>query len=83
MSALAKEKYEEILEVIARESEIKSMARAHARKAKNAEKCRHKELSTKFNCSMRKVHEKSLSERKPKIKDPSLREILNTYYAEF
>lgn len=83
MSVLAREKYEAILEIIARESEIKPMTRAHTRKVKNVEKRHHKELSTEFNCAMRKVHKKSLSNRKPKAYEPTLREALKAYYAEY
>lgn len=83
MSVLAREKYEAILETIAKESEIKSMARAHTRKVKGEEKRHYKELSTKFNCAMRRVHEKSLANRKPKAYEPTLREELEAYYAEY
>ena len=83
MSNLAREKYEQILEEISRESAIKSMTRAHTRKVKNEEKRHHKELSAQFNCALRKVHEKSLSNKKPKEYEPTLREALNAYYAEY
>ena len=83
MSNLARWKMEAILEEMAEETMHKPMARAHTRKAKNAEKRHHKELSAEFNCAMRKVHEKSLSNRKPKVYEPTLREALNAYYAEY
>lgn len=83
MSALAREKYEAILEVIARESETKSRVRAYTMSTKKAKKAYNNELSKEFNCAIRKVHEKSLSNRKPKAYEPTLREALAEFYAEF
>ena len=81
MSALAREKYEAILEVIARESETKSRVRAYTMSTKKAKKAYNNELSKEFNCALRKVHEKSLSNRKPKYEGPTLEEALAEYYS--
>ena len=83
MSNLARWKMETILEEMAEEAMYKSMARAYTRKVKDIEKRHHKELSTEFNCTIKKVHEKSLSNRRPRAYEPTLREALNAYYAEY
>lgn len=83
MSALAREKYEIILETIARESEEKNRKRSYTRATKRAAKAREKELMFEFNTAIRKVHKKSLSNRKPKAYEPTLHEALADFYAEF
>lgn len=83
MSTLARNKYEAILEVIARESEEKNRKRSYTRATKKAAKAREKELMFEFNTAIRKVHKKSLSNRKPKAYEPTLHEALADFYAEF
>jgi len=80
MSNLARWKFEAIMEEMAEETMYKSMVRAKTRKTKNEEKARHKELSSEYKCALRKVHEKSLSNRKPKYEGPTLEEALAEYY---
>lgn len=47
---------------------------------KKAKKAYNNELSKEFNCALRKVHEKSLSNRKPRYEGPTLEEALAEYY---
>lgn len=83
MSTLARNKYEAILEVIARESQKKNKKRAFTMSRKEDAAHRESELMFEFNTAIRKVHEKSLSSRKPKAYEPTLREALADFYAEF
>lgn len=80
MSTLARNKHEAILEVIARESEEKNRKRSYTRAMKKAAKAREAELMFEFNTAIRKVHEKSLSNRKPKYEGLTLKEALTEYY---
>lgn len=83
MSTLARNKYEAILEVIARESEEKNRKRAFTMNRKKDAAQREVALMFEFNTAIKKVHEKSLSNRKPKAYEPTLREALAEFYAEF
>lgn len=83
MSTLAREKYESILEVIARESEKKNKKRAFTMNKKKDATQREIALMFEFNTTIKKVHKKSLSSRKPKAYEPTLHEALADFYAEF
>lgn len=82
MSALAAAKYEELIAEINETTRYKSMKRAETRKNRHEAEAKKKELTKEFNASIRKVHEKSLSSRKPKAQEMSLKEALSEYYAE-
>ncbi len=80
MSALAREKYEMILEEIAKDSQKKNKKRSYTLdRKKDAEKHEYS-LMFEFNTALRRVHEKSLSNRKPRYEGPTLEEALAEYY---